>query len=326
MTVLTFEHGARLVAHQSQHESSDSKESLLVDVSQLAHQYLFEELELASDLTLADVFGLLEKDPVLVSVYRRDFAEELLAHALKGPVLPQDEDDNERLEYLELYKVVEVNTAEQVLESSNRYDLHGVSFEFKEDTDMGGYIQAKGTRLGYGVSFTDLRELLALPLKVKKEVLVCEGDIYSRNFGARLQELKRERITLGQLLNSVLWELSFHGAPEEQQATARAIKQDVAELKEAFEAGTADSLLSNEPCIFEAMDRAGVQALFESTGQLSAIDITHALHGIADDVNAAQGLAEVLGERFAGIVIRGPYLGLNARDFRKALFTFTVTR
>lgn len=318
---LSLEPGARLMV-LTERELDGCATQERVEVSAIAHQYLFEPVSIDPKFTLGDLFGLLEKDPVLVSVYRRDFAKELLEHALKGPVRVDNPPSPEALEYLELYQMVEVSTADRTIGGLNRLALHAMTVELQEDSELDGYVRAKGSRVTCGVSLTDIRELLHLPLRVKEEIVVCEGDVYSCKFGAKLHEYQRTSVTLGQFIEGVLWELSFHGAPQDQSAIAEQLLEEVQSIKHAIKSNSIE--VQERQDLFDELDKRGFEALFESTGSLSMRDIRHALHGLADDDNVTRALKRVLGKRGKGVVIKNKFQHLSSREFRKALAEASV--
>ncbi len=315
---ITFEPGAKLMRT---FKDSETGKPVRVDVAATAHQFLFETVELKDGVTLADVFALLELDPLLLQVYRRDFSEDLMAHARKGPLKTAATYGPEELEALELYQVVELDSVAKRLDGGSMLQFHGLGFELREDTDMGGYIQPKGSRVHWGIALTDVRELLHLPLKVNSEVVVTEGCYDAKGYGQELGRLHRESVTLGQVLHGVLWELSFHGGPVEQGAVREdlaALSAKVTEALDREKEGEPSGFITIED-LFEDLDKSGVAALFEQVGDLSVRDITTALRALADDADVAAGLAEQLGDRSAQLVIREPYRTLPALAFRRAI-------
>ncbi len=294
------------------------------DVSARAIEFLFEPVTLAAGVTLSDIFTLLANNPLLVQVYRRDFVEELLAHALKGALKTDNPYSPDGMEYLELYQVVELDTGAKVLAGHERLQFHGIGFEMQEDTDMGGYIQPKGSRIQWGISLTDVREMLHLPVRINLEVMVCEGDLDAKRWGEKLDTIRLESVTLGQVLHGVLWELSFHGGPSEQTEVLEDLQERKAELDAALEReknGEPSGLISGDD-IFEEFDKPGVEAVFETIGDLRARDVTRALRQLDDDVLVEKGLALVLGEmghKASKVRIKPDFKGLTARAFRKAM-------
>lgn len=317
---LTLKPGAELTGT---FEGEDGK-PVSRDVSTRAIEFLFEPVTLAAGVTLADIFALLANNPLLVQVYRRDFVAELLAHALKGPLKTDNPFDPEGIEYLELYQIVELDTATKLISGNERLGFHGMGFEQRDDVDMGGYIQPKGSRIQWGISLTDVRELLHLPVRVNREVTICEGDLDAKRWGEKLDSVHLESVTLGQVLHGILWELSFHGGPSEQTDVRDDLVERKAEVDEALEReknGEPSGLISGDD-LFEEFDRPGVEAVFETIGDLRARDITRALRQLDDDTDVEKGLALVLGEmgqKASKVRIKAEFKGLTARAFRRAM-------
>ena len=95
MTQLTLHPGPRLFRAVNPDGASPQDE----DVTDRAVEFLFDRLELGPDVRLRDLFGLFERCPVLLQVYRRFYAQELCAEAALGPAT---DDEKTNLLYLEL--------------------------------------------------------------------------------------------------------------------------------------------------------------------------------------------------------------------------------
>lgn len=125
-------------------------------------------------------------------------------------------------------------------------------------------------------------------------------------------EIARARhpdVTLSEIIHSLLWELSFHGGPEEQAAMRDELKSRVAEL----EAGTVEAIPADD--IFGELDQPGCHALFDDLGGRSAREIGTALRDIDDDQNAAAWLDRTFG---GSVVVKPQFRDRNGRQFRKA--------
>ena len=261
-------------------------------------------------MTVGDIFRLLEASPLLRQVFRRDFAEELCAEARKGPVAAvktaDDSSADERIEYLELYQQWSLDTSTSVYGPTQRLHLHGIGFELQEDSAEHG--RKRGERIHWSISLTPLRELLPLPLFVNPEVQITEDDLNAKAYGDEISRVRHPDVTLGQVVHGVLWELSFHGAPEMQSGVLDELKERVAEV----DAGTA-TLVSGDD-LFEELDRPGCEALFDDLGGRSAREISSALRDIDDDENAAAWLER----KFEGaVVVKPQFRDRNGREFRK---------
>lgn len=208
------------------------------DVTRHAVAYLFETVTLAEDVTLADLFRLLDMNPELLQVYQRNWAKELLDEVkdlLSAPASLQNTAyDPQALEYLELYQLWELDSVSGELDPLHRLNFHGIGVELLEDSADG--FEKKGSRIQWGISFTSPRELLHLPLRINPDVRVCESNLDSARNGHELVRYKNPGVTLGQVIEGVLWELSFHGGPEERQAD----KEELTRRCDEVSAGTAN--------------------------------------------------------------------------------------
>lgn len=190
------------------------------DVSSRAAEFLTEPTTLAEGVTLRDVFTLLHRNPILLTVFRRNFAVELLAEALctTAPGISAVA-AHERIEYLELRSSWYKNSDTREVHSMTRPGLHGMGPVLTEDVfDNGNLVHPAGARIAWGVSLAPVSELLDLPLRVAQDVRVFEDDANARQYGEILEEIAFKELTLIQVVQGVLWELSFHGAGPSRDA------------------------------------------------------------------------------------------------------------
>jgi len=83
----------------------------------------------------------------------------------------------------------------------------------------------KGERIEWGVSLTPLHELLVLPVRVNHGVRITKDDLAAQAWMQEIGRAQVEDMTLGQVLEGLLWELSFHGGPAEQEAVAEGLTE-----------------------------------------------------------------------------------------------------
>ena len=280
-----------------------------VDVSSRAHELLFEPITVHAETTLADIFRLMEASPLLQKFYRRDFAEELCAEARKGAVEPlaRERAPHEGIEFLELYQQWGLDTSTNEYSGTQRLQLHGIGHELAQD--LPEERRKKGERIEWSVSLTPLRELLSLRILVNAEVRITEEDATAKAYMSEIRRARNTDVTLGQVIHGLLWELSFHGGPQEQQEVSEELKRRVAEVND----GTVE--LVSGGAIFEHLDRPGCDALFDDLGGRSPREITAAIRDIDNDQNAAAWLERV----FEGaVVVKAQFRGRTGREFRQA--------
>lgn len=280
-----------------------------IDVSDRAHEFLFEIVTVHAETTLADIFRLLDASPLLQTIYRRDFAEELCAEARLGPT-EIVEAHYEGIKSLELYHQWGLDTSTNEYSGIQHLQLHGIGCELEEDRPQGG--KKKGERIEWSVGLTPLRKLLSLPIRVSTEVRITEEDLSAKAFMKEIKRAHNAEVTLGLLIRSLMWELSFHGGPKEQQEVMEDLRQRVAEIDN----GTAKCISHEE--LFGHLDEAGCAALFDDLGGRSAQEIAAALGDIDDDRNATADLERVFD---GAVVVKTQFRDSSGREFRRAFQT-----
>ncbi len=288
----------------------DSDHPVDTNVAGRAVEYLYEPVTLDPRLTLGDVFMLLDNCLTLRKVFRRDFAEELCAEARKGPC-PQsrgnDPEDVAGVEYLELYWSWGVDTATKAYSCVHRLDLHGVGRVLEVDAQTYG-VKA-GERINWSVSLTPMRELLDLPLRLRDTFDITEDDIDAKAYGDAVDSARCPDALLGQVIHGVLYELSFHGSPEQQVE----FHDELMARKTEVDAGTATLIPADD--VFGKFDRPGFDALFDTLGGVPHADVSGALRRIADD----EPVGPWLEQAFEGnVVVKAQYRERPGREFRKA--------
>lgn len=310
LKTLFFTAGSALIRLES-HPGEDRADP--VDVTDSAIELLFVPVELDPDLTLGDIFRLLDRSESLRRVFRQDFASELCAEARKGPLPPTrgiDPPEVKGIEYLELYRAWRLDTSESCYWGTQHLHLHGIGHVL--DVDLPDYCTRAGERIQWSISLTPLREMLSLRLCVRETFDVREEDIDAKAYGSRIASAKCREVTLGQVIHGVLWELSFHGAPKNQEK----VREELREQKAEIDAGTADLVSSHG--VFDELDDPGFAALFSSLGNAPRSEVRKAIRDIPDEALAAEVLRELFGE---DVVVSPLYRELTGHTFRKAFRT-----
>lgn len=148
--------------------------------------YLFYPTCELDGVTLRDIFLLLDKN---VTFYRVVFGNWLDEYIEEG--LSQGE-ECEEVEYLELYRIVE-----------------------KWDDGTESYIAftGVGNDMNYGVSASPANEYADKPLRFGR-TYICD-----KSNEEEWQKWPPAPFTLGEILHSIIWELSFYGPPKKRDKT-----------------------------------------------------------------------------------------------------------
>jgi hypothetical protein len=114
-------------------------------------------------------------------------------------------------------------------------------------------------------------------------------------------------LTLGQFLHGILWELSFHGGPDEQESFLQEMESIKNEVDQRAETGDSTTAW------LEEMDAQRCHATLLDLGGCAACDIAQGVRNLDDDEAVEAGLRRVLR---ANIVIKPEFANLEARAFR----------
>lgn len=234
----------------------------------------------------------------------------MCGEARKGPLQQSRGSDPEEvagIEYLELHWSWAFNTASKAYSSVHRLDLHGIGHVLQADAPAYGVKAAE--RINWSVSLTPVRELLDLPLRLRETLNITEDDIDAQGFGDTVAVAKSPAVLLGQVIHGFLYELSFHGGPEQQAE----FHDELMARKAEIDAGTAKLIPADDG--FAEFDRPGFETLFETLGGVPHGEVGSALRRIADD----EPVGPWLEREFDGqVVVKEPYRQRLGREFRKA--------
>jgi hypothetical protein len=182
------------------------------DVTDSAAAYMMEPVRFGSEIYVRDIFSLLDRNPVLVGIFKRVYAAEYLDESKKGNAVPYTgEYDPEDIEYLELFCNWEKDSGTNEITGLHQLSLRGVGYELRDNFVSGGDSYVKGTRINWAVAFSPLGHIFNLPLRLNPEVTVAD----SRDITRTLHTFQLPSPTLAQVIHAVLWELSWAGNPQD---------------------------------------------------------------------------------------------------------------
>lgn len=182
---------------------SASVEDATMDVSKNAVEYLGEPLTLAADVKLVDLLMLIKNNPTMQPVFARVRVAETLATLNKYTEDLAIETD---FDYLEFYQVWEKDSELGELTSGTRPSFHAVG---KEQTD-GGTVAPYRQHWGFGGG--EIYSYLNVPVRINAVVELVETGVGEGP--ATLDSFKVDTPTLFEVLYSMLWNLTYFGAPK----------------------------------------------------------------------------------------------------------------
>lgn len=228
-------------------EGARAGQMLHADITADAAAYLFTPVRLDAGLRLGDVFRLLAANPALVDIFRRDGATSLLEEVFGGEAPPYTgEYDSLGIEYLELSLAWDIEIRKRTQKGRTdivrqaiggylpRLDFNGIGYSLHE-ADAARHGRTAGERIRWGIDLTPPRMLVNTPLRLSRTVTVHEHIQHSLK--------KHENLThrydypadymLGQVIHSILWELSIFGDKNGRAAARQLLNERLGELKTA---------------------------------------------------------------------------------------------
>lgn len=205
------------------------------DKTDQAIRLLFDVCELAPDVTLKDIFQLLNTELDLFDAVIGNWCKEIVTEGLTQPEKPYDLSvyNPDQIEYLELRFTPEYDHngdgTEDYLQGFCRPDFGGTGIELQAEHEH----YKKGERIPWSISFTAANDLINVPVKLAKDVVIYEGILKCKR-GAmpqKLVEFKNPSYTLGNILQGIIWEMSFHGGPSSRNDFHKDILNTVEEIK-----------------------------------------------------------------------------------------------
>lgn len=203
---------------------SDEREWREYDVTDKALFHLMDKCELAEGVTLRDVCLLVKQDLDVYKIIVNNWVEDFIDEAFREPKGQEKEIaiDNEPLDYLELYWMLEIDERYGGVPLAAFPSFHGIGWSEEEQ----GPTQ-------WGVEFMPMCLIIDLPLKINDTVTLCEegtGDARKKYTPPFVREFKGAYCTLMQIIYGIFWEMSFFGSPIKRDEIKQNIVEDIENL------------------------------------------------------------------------------------------------
>lgn len=285
-----------------------------VDVTDRAHQYLWELVSVQSSLKVGDIFRLLRACPPLIDIFARWHAKEFLEHAEKGgEAWSDDVPHNQRIEYLELSSEWFADRKKGRIEHSHKMNLSGMSpIQEADNLELG---VSAGNRINFDVSGAILN-CLDLPLRVDHGIGFYPR-MSSDKKSSKFPKIVRESVTLGDILEGFLYDLSWFGGPGDEQEVVEAMQ----EMQSDEENWTRYSIEDFKTHLKELAKKAtypqdvSCKTIFKKRGGVGPNVLAQAIWQLDDEINSQTSLDA----KFKGKVrLKKKYREFDGRSLRMA--------
>lgn len=246
---LEIRKGGKLIETKFVYDEDEKGEYKEIDQTHQAIRFLFETCELSPEITLKDIFLLLNTELELFDVVIGNWCKDIVTEGLTKPEKSYVEDD-EAIEYIELSYTPEYYknySNKNNLSGLTRLDLNGVGFARKKvkyfdwnNEDGTPAIEYNiGERTPWSLSFTSTNELINIPVKLSNSFVIVEDDYKKTTKITAAEELYPKLLvadnpdySLGNILYSIIWELSFYGGPDSRDKKGEELKILSKEVRE----------------------------------------------------------------------------------------------
>lgn len=229
---LVLQPGGKLIKTKWVYDDRKEKgEYLQIDESEFVAAYLYEIVEFDQNVTLRDVFALIDNSDFLRMLLSHHWIDEYLVQYREA--FTSNGNFDEKLECLELYWSWHLNSETGEYSNVQRPSFHGVGFMQTADVLIHDHIQYKaGERVNYSIVLTDIADMLDLPIRINKIGFLTEGNFDSKHYADQLDQGMICEMTLGQVLEGIFWELSFHGGPKDKDKVSERLKESIKDIEE----------------------------------------------------------------------------------------------
>ncbi|MFW6219344.1 MAG: hypothetical protein ACOC33_00620 [bacterium] len=188
------------------------------DISNNMYYYLQDECYLDDNVTLKDIFILLQKNMELSKIIINNHIEDFITEAFINEK-PYNKDE---IEYLELSKSVDWDDASSLIYCH----FSGVGFKLKEDHDG----LKKGSRQKYCIGLSPINHYINFPVKLNTEILLI--DFPYKDLISLRNEYNSHMYTLFDILYYPIYEISFYGPPKERDNFIKKVNNNMKEIDE----------------------------------------------------------------------------------------------
>jgi hypothetical protein len=217
---LILKKGGKLYAHKF-------AEKRMRDRTKAAPSHLFDHCELDKDVTLRDVFLLLNRHLKFFDLVFGNWCKEIVTDGLSKRFKRNPRTDD--IDFVELYcDISEHDYGKKYPPSTSGFrqlSFDGVGILKKDLKDRSA---KKGDTIRFAIELTEPWKLMSYPLKLRKTIEI-RRELPKKN--EVFATFRNPEFTLGDILYGVIWELSFYGPPAKAKEFREELDRRVNEIK-----------------------------------------------------------------------------------------------
>jgi len=207
MSTVTLEKGGKLTYTKWVYDKEKEEGAYQTkDVTDIINYHLFSNCSIAEDVTLKDIFMLVEEHKDLFSIIIPDcYIEEYLIESKQST----DNKCDAKRYYMGLSWANEDDKADSKDGTGSSFSSYISVSKLSKEEDI-----------AYSLSFIPVNQLNDLPVILDKSFIVYKGHGYDIDFkdkeSYKLIELGKKEFTLSEIIYAIFYELSFYGNPKDR--------------------------------------------------------------------------------------------------------------
>ena len=220
-TLLLKKDGSLIRAKEFYNKEKESWDASESEVSEHAWHYLNDVIKFENGITLKDFFNLINKNiDIFVGIFG-NWIDDYTDVILNG--LPESrKEDDQPIDYLHVRWRLDIDDKEKELCIPAFPDFGGVGVATHDDE-----YYKKGEIIYWAIGYSPMQNYADLPLKLEEIVDVWYPE------QKELKKYKSYDYTLYQVIQGIIWEISFHGAPNDTYK----VMQELREQMERIDSG-----------------------------------------------------------------------------------------
>lgn len=209
------------------------------DVTNSSFRHLFDSCDIEDGVRLVDILRLVGRQVDVFDAVFGNHCRELVREGLRRTRRGRDGN----IDFLELYWGADLD--EEKLRRGKKTTLQGMLFpsfhgvgpvEPKDKIEHGSVVCRKGDRERWAIDLTPVSHLASLPVRMSESLEIYPPLDPKKYPEPPLLRVDVVKPSFGQVIQGILWELSFHGAPRERDDMAAKLRVMVSEIMATGEA------------------------------------------------------------------------------------------
>jgi hypothetical protein len=196
--------------------NSETEKYDLHDITEKAVYYLNHHVELEGNVILKDLFLLINKNLTEFTPVFNNWIEEFTFDALN-----KQPDTSDSVDFVQLFWDMTIED-DELLDIPAFPNFEGIGIAKEGDEH-----HTPGEIINWGMSFTPIQDFVHVPLRLKDTITVYKESHKNNKYSCDVTTYKTSAYTLFQIIQGIIWGMSFYGGPEQAQEKKNELNEQI---------------------------------------------------------------------------------------------------